>query len=98
MLLTYDEFAGKHDEDTTGDVKYHMGYSADVAVDNGDSVHLSLLFNPSHLDFIDPVLLGSVRGRQDRNDPLGNKADYALGIMLMEMPLMQAKVLSWKHW
>jgi 2-oxoglutarate dehydrogenase E1 component len=77
-----DEFAGKHDDDnTTGDVKYHMGYSSDVKVGN-DSVHLSLLFNPSHLDYISPVLMGSVRARQDMYAAAENKPNYALGVML----------------
>jgi 2-oxoglutarate dehydrogenase E1 component len=77
-----DEFAGKHDDDnTTGDVKYHMGYSSDVTVAN-DSVHLSLLFNPSHLDYIAPVLMGSVRARQDMLASDENKSNYALGVMM----------------
>jgi len=77
-----DEFAGKHEDDnTTGDVKYHMGYSSDVKVDNG-SVHLSLLFNPSHLDYISPVLMGSVRARQDTFSNNSDKPNYALGVML----------------
>ena len=77
-----DEFAGKHDNDnTSGDVKYHMGYSSDVSVEN-DSVHLSLLFNPSHLDYISPVLMGSVRARQDMFAKDSDKSQYALGVML----------------
>ena len=77
-----DEFAGKKvDDETTGDVKYHMGYSSDVKVSNGQ-VHLSLLFNPSHLDYISPILLGSVRGRQDRNGQASDRTNYALGVML----------------
>lgn len=77
-----DEFAGKHEMDnTSGDVKYHMGYSSDVKV-GADSVHLSLLFNPSHLDYISPVLMGSVRARQDAFAKDPNKPNYALGVML----------------
>jgi 2-oxoglutarate dehydrogenase E1 component len=77
-----DDFAGKTvDADTSGDVKYHMGYSSDVKVQN-NHVHLSLLFNPSHLDYIAPVLLGSVRGRQDLQSNHADKTDYALGVML----------------
>lgn len=66
----FDEFAGKHDESWgTGDVKYHQGFSADFATPGGD-VHLALAFNPSHLEIVNPVVMGSVRARQDR---LGDK-------------------------
>jgi 2-oxoglutarate dehydrogenase E1 component len=49
-----------------GDVKYHLGYSSDRAVANGRSLHLSLAFNPSHLEIVDPVVEGRVRAKQDR--------------------------------
>ncbi|MDG3087476.1 2-oxoglutarate dehydrogenase E1 component [Vibrio hannami] len=66
----FDEFAGKHDETWgTGDVKYHQGFSADFATEGGN-VHLALAFNPSHLEIVNPVVMGSVRARQDR---LGDK-------------------------
>ncbi|WP_394247481.1 2-oxoglutarate dehydrogenase E1 component [Vibrio profundi] len=66
----FDEFAGKHDDTWgTGDVKYHQGFSADFATPGGD-VHLALAFNPSHLEIVNPVVIGSVRARQDR---LGDK-------------------------
>ncbi len=70
----FDEFAGKHDETWgTGDVKYHQGFSADFATPGGD-VHLALAFNPSHLEIVNPVVIGSVRARQDRlNDKDGSK-------------------------
>jgi 2-oxoglutarate dehydrogenase E1 component len=55
------------DDDRAGDVKYHMGYSSDVKTRAGNQVHLSLAFNPSHLEVINPVVLGSVRARQDRS-------------------------------
>lgn len=63
----FDEFAGKqHDESWgTGDVKYHQGFSADFAT-SGGNVHLALAFNPSHLEIVNPVVIGSVRARQDR--------------------------------
>jgi 2-oxoglutarate dehydrogenase E1 component len=62
----FDEFAGKHDDTWgTGDVKYHQGFSADFATPGGD-VHLALAFNPSHLEIVNPVVIGSVRARQDR--------------------------------
>jgi 2-oxoglutarate dehydrogenase E1 component len=49
-----------------GDVKYHLGYSSDWTSSSGKKVHLSLCFNPSHLEFVDPVVLGRVRAKQDR--------------------------------
>ncbi|CAK1818776.1 2-oxoglutarate dehydrogenase E1 component [Vibrio crassostreae] len=62
----FDEFAGKHDDTWgTGDVKYHQGFSADFATPGGN-VHLALAFNPSHLEIVNPVVIGSVRARQDR--------------------------------
>ncbi len=61
------EFEGKKvvPAEIAGDVKYHMGFSSDVETPGG-RVHLSLGFNPSHLELIDPVVEGSVRARQDR--------------------------------
>ncbi|MEN9770201.1 MAG: hypothetical protein RLZZ180_1831 [Pseudomonadota bacterium] len=54
-----------------GDVKYHQGFSSDVTTAGGP-VHLSLAFNPSHLEIVNPVVEGSVRARMDRRgDPKG---------------------------
>ena len=49
-----------------GDVKYHMGFSSDHVTSTGKQIHLSLCFNPSHLEFVNPVLIGRVRAKQDR--------------------------------
>ena len=49
-----------------GDVKYHLGYSSDWDTQSGRKVHLSLCFNPSHLEFVNPVALGRMRAKQDR--------------------------------
>ena len=49
----------------SGDVKYHLGASSDREFD-GNSVHLSLTANPSHLEIVDPVVLGKVRAKQDQ--------------------------------
>jgi 2-oxoglutarate dehydrogenase E1 component len=49
-----------------GDVKYHLGYSGDWQASTGRKVHLSLTFNPSHLEFVNGVVLGRVRAKQDR--------------------------------
>ena len=63
----------------SGDVKYHMGFSADVRTP-GDNVHVVLAFNPSHLEIVDPVVEGSVRARQDRR---GDKhGDQVLPVLL----------------
>ena len=57
----------------SGDVKYHQGFSSDVTTPGGP-VHLSLAFNPSHLEIVNPVVEGSVRSRMDRrNDPHGKQ-------------------------
>ncbi|MDP2418455.1 MAG: 2-oxoglutarate dehydrogenase E1 component [Hydrogenophaga sp.] len=56
-----------------GDVKYHQGFSSDVSTPGGP-VHLSLAFNPSHLEIVNPVVEGSVRARMDRRgDPYGKQ-------------------------
>lgn len=61
----FDEFAGLNTTDKAGDVKYHMGFSSDFATEKGN-VHLALAFNPSHLEIVNPVVMGSVRARMDR--------------------------------
>jgi 2-oxoglutarate dehydrogenase E1 component len=64
----FSEFEGDYDLATlkgSGDVKYHMGFSADIRTDGGP-VHVTLGFNPSHLEIVAPVMEGSVRARQDR--------------------------------
>ncbi|MBV8208637.1 MAG: 2-oxoglutarate dehydrogenase E1 component [Burkholderiaceae bacterium] len=68
------EFEGKAAIDLpAGDVKYHLGFSSDVPTPGGP-VHLSLAFNPSHLEIVDPVVEGSVRARQERRgDARGDK-------------------------
>ena len=61
------------EELTSGDVKYHQGFSSDMST-TGGPVHLSLAFNPSHLEIVNPVVEGSVRARMDRrSDPLGKQ-------------------------
>jgi 2-oxoglutarate dehydrogenase E1 component len=64
--VLFDEFSGKHDDSLgAGDVKYHAGYSSDFATPGGN-LHLALAFNPSHLEIVNPVVIGSVRARLDR--------------------------------
>jgi 2-oxoglutarate dehydrogenase E1 component len=61
------------EELTSGDVKYHQGFSSDMSTAGGP-VHLSLAFNPSHLEIVNPVVEGSVRARMDRrSDPMGKQ-------------------------
>ncbi|MFZ9132439.1 MAG: 2-oxoglutarate dehydrogenase E1 component, partial [Gemmobacter sp.] len=65
----FNEFQGgsfkPEDVDGSGDVKYHLGASSDRAFD-GNTVHLSLTANPSHLEAVNPVVLGKVRAKQDQ--------------------------------
>jgi 2-oxoglutarate dehydrogenase E1 component len=69
--MLFDEFEGKKKSDLiAGDVKYHMGYSSDVATPGGP-VHLTLAFNPSHLEIVNPVVAGSVFARQNRRGAAG---------------------------
>nr|WP_297349049.1 2-oxoglutarate dehydrogenase E1 component [uncultured Glaciecola sp.] len=66
--VLFDEFAGKHDDTLgAGDVKYHAGFSSDFAT-SGGNVHLALAFNPSHLEIVNPVVMGSVRARLQRRN------------------------------
>jgi len=64
----FDEFEGKKLADSgSGDVKYHQGFSSNVMTDGGE-IHLALAFNPSHLEIVSPVVVGSVRARQTRRE------------------------------
>ncbi len=57
-----------------GDVKYHKGYSSGRVGASGRTMHLSLCFNPSHLEFVNPVAMGRMRAKQDRfDDPKGDR-------------------------
>ncbi len=69
--MLFSEFEGKASADlTAGDVKYHLGYSSDVMTPGGP-MHLTLAFNPSHLEIINPVVEGSVYSRQIRRKDAG---------------------------
>ena len=70
--------ASPDEVDGSGDVKYHLGASSDREFD-GNSVHLSLTANPSHLEIVDPVVLGKVRAKQDQlNDVIERSKALAL--------------------
>jgi 2-oxoglutarate dehydrogenase E1 component len=66
LFSAFDE-SGELEGANTGDVKYHLGFSSNINTPGGE-VHVSLNNNPSHLEIVDPVVLGSVRARQDRLD------------------------------
>jgi 2-oxoglutarate dehydrogenase E1 component len=61
-----------------GDVKHHLGYSGDWESSTGRKVHLSLCFNPSHLEFINPVALGRMRAKQDRAEDVQREKGMVL--------------------
>jgi 2-oxoglutarate dehydrogenase E1 component len=63
----FEEFEGKRLVNTSGDVKYHQGFSSNVMTPGGE-VHMALGFNPSHLEISCPVVIGSGRARQDRRE------------------------------
>ena len=69
------EFEGVHSEHlSSGDVKYHKGFSSDIEIIDGGSMHVALAFNPSHLEIVNPVVEGSVRARQHtRGDRDGSR-------------------------
>ncbi len=76
----FGEFAGKHDDAlAAGDVKYHQGFSSDINTPGGP-MHLTLAFNPSHLEIVNPVVEGSVRARQHRRKDRGG--DQVLPVLI----------------
>ena len=98
----FSEFEGKHAHDVgSGDVKYHQGFSSDIQT-TGGGVHLTLAFNPSHLEIVNPVVEGSVRARQHRRDdhtgqevlPVlvhGDAAFAGQGVVMETMALSQTR-------
>ena len=77
----FNEFQGgsfkPEDVDGSGDVKYHLGASSDREFD-GNSVHLSLTANPSHLEAVNPVVLGKVRAKQDQTNDVDRTKAMAI--------------------
>ncbi|MBV1704311.1 MAG: 2-oxoglutarate dehydrogenase E1 component [Hyphomicrobiales bacterium] len=71
--------AAPDDVEGSGDVKYHLGASSDRTFD-GNKVHLSLTANPSHLEIVDPVVLGKVRAKQDQ---LGDTVERSMVLPLL---------------
>ncbi|RPH64254.1 MAG: 2-oxoglutarate dehydrogenase E1 component, partial [Burkholderiales bacterium] len=74
------EFEGHHADDLpSGDVKYHKGFSSDISTPGGP-VHLSLAFNPSHLEIVNPVVEGSCRARMVRRGD--RNGDHVLPVLV----------------
>ncbi|ACL56132.1 2-oxoglutarate dehydrogenase E1 component [Methylobacterium nodulans] len=65
----------------SGDVKYHLGASSDRSFD-GNDVHLSLTANPSHLEIVDPVVLGKVRAKQDQHNDAPDQRTTVLPLLI----------------
>ena len=74
------EFAGLDTgtDDGHGDVRYHLGYGNDWMTSAGRTVHLSLSFNPSHVEFVDPIVVGRTRAKQDRAGDVGRERGLAV--------------------
>jgi 2-oxoglutarate dehydrogenase E1 component len=66
--------------DNRGDVKYHLGYHNYIRTSSGKEVHISLGFNPSHLEFVNPVTLGRLRAKQDRFGD--SRQEVAVGLLI----------------
>jgi 2-oxoglutarate dehydrogenase E1 component len=98
----FSEFEGKKAaEHAAGDVKYHQGFSSDIQTPGG-TVHLTLAFNPSHLEIVNPVVEGSVRARQHRRGDLkgetvlpllihGDAAFSGQGVVMETLALSQTR-------
>ena len=69
--------ANPEDVEGSGDVKYHLGASSDREFD-GNRIHLSLTANPSHLEIVDPVVMGKVRAKQDQH---GDPPDQRISVL-----------------
>jgi len=65
VILSQFEGSDQNTDENEGDVKYHQGYSYDHVTPQGRKIHLSLSFNPSHLELVDPVIEGMVQAKQD---------------------------------
>ncbi len=85
LRAIFNEFRGgsfkPDDVEGSGDVKYHLGASSDREFD-GNKVHLSLTANPSHLEIVDPVVLGKVRAKQDQHGCQPNDRRAVLPLLI----------------
>jgi 2-oxoglutarate dehydrogenase E1 component len=66
IFIEFDDSALEDHERVVDDVRYHLGYSGTWTCQSGRELHLSLCFNPSHLEFVSPVAIGRMRAKQDR--------------------------------
>jgi 2-oxoglutarate dehydrogenase E1 component len=73
IFAAFGETAKSNDPGSSGDVKYHQGRSYDVTAQDGHTLHMSLLNNPSHLEAVNPVVLGSARAKQIKQGEDGYK-------------------------
>ena len=84
LTALFSEFGGAsakpEDVQGSGDVKYHLGTSTDIAI-NGNQIHLSLQPNPSHLEAVDPVIVGKIRARQDMTGDTKTRRS-AMGVIM----------------
>ena len=74
--MIFTEFEGYRDENNSffdGDVKYHLGYSVDRKSSSGKQVHASMAYNPSHLEAVNPVVIGMTRAKQRRRRDTGER-------------------------
>jgi len=79
----FSEFEGNRTPDLSygyGDVKYHLGYNSEIKTNSGKSIYLKLSPNPSHLEAVDPIVLGYIRGQID--DEYAGKEEKALPILI----------------
>lgn len=100
--MLFSEFEGVHARQlSSGDVKYHQGFSSDIETPGG-LLHVALAFNPSHLEIVDPVVEGSVRARQHRRKDLqgatvvpilvhGDSAFAAQGVVMETLAMSQTR-------
>jgi 2-oxoglutarate dehydrogenase E1 component len=80
ILCEFQELKQQQDPEwgNSGDVKYHLGTTHDMKYPDGSSIRLTILANPSHLEAVDPVVMGKVRAIQDYT----TKNDSVLGVLI----------------
>ncbi|MBP3194866.1 MAG: 2-oxoglutarate dehydrogenase E1 component [Cardiobacteriaceae bacterium] len=87
--LLFDEFDGKLEptKNMSGDVKYHMGFSSFIEL-NGQKIDLSMTYNPSHLEFVNAVTLGTTRARLERRRMEAGEDESILSVSHKATPIM----------
>jgi 2-oxoglutarate dehydrogenase E1 component len=69
LFQRFEQLDAGNDADSDGDVRFHLGVETDLETSKGHSLRVSLSFNPSHLEFVGPVVMGRARARQDLLEP-----------------------------